>query len=75
MFPLFVIPAKAGIHLRTCRFDQQILGKTHVQGLDSRLRGNDESIEDRLVEGPFCFVLRQLEAFADCPKSPNASTH
>jgi hypothetical protein len=38
----FVIPAQAGIQLRTCRFEQQVLRKTQVQGLDSRLCGNDE---------------------------------
>jgi hypothetical protein len=35
--PLFVIPAKAGVHHRRYKFRRQVM--------DSRLRGGDETLE------------------------------
>ena len=40
--PLFVIPAKAGIHHRSVRFTLRSFRKPPVRVMDSRLRGNDE---------------------------------
>ena len=38
----FVIPAKAGIHGLTLKFEQQSLGWRIVSTMDSRVRGNDK---------------------------------
>jgi hypothetical protein len=40
--PLFVIPAKAGIHHQRSSFSRWALCKIDPQVMDSRLRGNDE---------------------------------
>ena len=37
-----VIPAQAGIHGLTERFEQRVLGIRIVPTMDSRLRGNDK---------------------------------